>query len=139
MTPQAAERWQPIKELAADAIALDPKERARFLATACADNEAMRREVEALATAHDQASDSLEPGHAAASVLARAGVPLAVTAPHLARVRVVKYAVGPKGSRIGDDRGLGRLPTASAVSSTSCGDDVPSRFGKLRMNGRFDC
>jgi hypothetical protein len=98
----------------------------------------MRREVEALATAHDQASDSFEPGHAAASVLARAGVPLAVTAPHLARVRVVKYAAGPKGSRIGDDRGLGRLPTASAVSSTSCGDDVPSRFGKLRMNGRFD-
>ena len=45
MTP---ERWKRIEELYHEARARPPAERAAFLADACSDDEAMRRNVESL-------------------------------------------------------------------------------------------
>src|SRR5689334_18356528 len=53
-TPPEGERWWKIKELYHAALALDPAAREAFLNNACAD-ELMRREVEALLHAHEDA------------------------------------------------------------------------------------
>ena len=50
MTP---ERWKRIEELYHEARARPPAERAAFLAAACADDEAMRRDVESLLAESD--------------------------------------------------------------------------------------
>jgi hypothetical protein len=43
-----ADRWRQIEELCHAALALAPAERPRFLADACAGDDALRREVESL-------------------------------------------------------------------------------------------
>jgi eukaryotic-like serine/threonine-protein kinase len=68
------DRWQRIKQLVADAATQTPVERVRFLADACADDAAMRQEVEALLAAHDRAGDIFEQRAPAASALADAGI-----------------------------------------------------------------
>lgn len=50
-------RWSRVKQLVADAIACPAAERAAFVAAACAGDDALRGEVEALLAAHDQAGD----------------------------------------------------------------------------------
>jgi eukaryotic-like serine/threonine-protein kinase len=52
MTP---ERWQEIKVVLDDALALDPSERAAFLDRVCARDAALRKEVEALLSADEEA------------------------------------------------------------------------------------
>src|SRR2546425_8902589 len=59
-----------------------PSDRVRFLADACADDAAMREEVEALLASHDDAGDVFERQPPADSALARAGIAPAPT--HLA-------------------------------------------------------
>src|SRR5512138_281559 len=49
MTP---ERWEQIDRLFHAAIEVEPGDRAAFLADACADDEALRTEVESLLSAH---------------------------------------------------------------------------------------
>ena len=49
------DRWQQLDKLFHSALELDHKERAEFLAEACAGNDPLRREVEALLAAHDEA------------------------------------------------------------------------------------
>ena len=51
MTP---ERWQEVKKVLADALERTPGERHAYLDQACAD-PALRREVESLIAAHEQA------------------------------------------------------------------------------------
>ncbi len=57
MTP---ERWQHIKSLLHSVLERDPVEREAFLATVCANDEALRHQVESLISAHEQASDFIE-------------------------------------------------------------------------------
>jgi len=83
MPDQPSNRWQLIKGLVADAVALGIQERARFLTSACGGDEPLRQEVEALVAAHDRAADLFESPCFAASAFARAGVPLPGAAPHL--------------------------------------------------------
>jgi non-specific serine/threonine protein kinase/serine/threonine-protein kinase len=52
MTP---ERWQRVKDLLQDALALSPAERASFLATLGGNDPALAREVDSLIAAHDEA------------------------------------------------------------------------------------
>ena len=59
-----------------------PSDRVRLLADACADDAAMREEVEALLASHDDAGDVFERQPPADSALARAGIAPAPT--HLA-------------------------------------------------------
>jgi Tol biopolymer transport system component len=54
------ERWQQIDRLLSSALQLEPDERQAFLETACAGDEELRREVEDLLHAHDQAGNMLE-------------------------------------------------------------------------------
>ncbi len=54
-----ADHWRQIEELYHAALELHGEQRAAFLAEACADDEAMRREVEALLAANDQADGFL--------------------------------------------------------------------------------
>src|SRR5215217_3632765 len=57
MTP---ERWQQLKQIFQSALERDPAERPAFLSRACADDPALRSEVESLIASHDQAGDSIE-------------------------------------------------------------------------------
>ncbi len=57
MTP---ERWQHIKSLLHSALARDPAQRESFLAAACANDEALRQDVESLISAHEQAGHFIE-------------------------------------------------------------------------------
>jgi serine/threonine protein kinase/tetratricopeptide (TPR) repeat protein len=57
MTP---ERWQQIDQLLDAALQRNPDERSPFLAEACAGDESLRREVESLLAAHNQAATFIE-------------------------------------------------------------------------------
>src|SRR5437870_376123 len=57
MTP---ERWQQVKQIFQSALERNPAERSSFLNQACADDAALRSEVESLISSHDQAGDSIE-------------------------------------------------------------------------------
>jgi Tol biopolymer transport system component len=57
MTP---ERWQQLKQIFQSALERNPAERSAFLTQACADDAALRSEVESLISSHDQAGDSIE-------------------------------------------------------------------------------
>jgi len=52
----ASQRWLRIKQVFADVLAKDPDARAAFLAEACADDPALRQEVESLLLADEQAA-----------------------------------------------------------------------------------
>ena len=56
----ASERWQRAKELLHEASQRNRADRAAFLTEACAGDDEMRREVEALLAAHDEAGDFIE-------------------------------------------------------------------------------
>jgi len=53
------ERWQQIDKLLEEALERDASDRAAFLDQACAGDEALRRKVEALLAAYEQAGDFL--------------------------------------------------------------------------------
>ncbi|HWS87878.1 MAG TPA: protein kinase [Pyrinomonadaceae bacterium] len=57
MTP---ERWRHIKEVFHGALARPPAERASFIDSACAGDEAARREVSQLISAHEEAGEFLD-------------------------------------------------------------------------------
>src|SRR3989441_7954951 len=57
MTP---ERWQQLKQIFQSALERNPAERSAFLNQACADDSALRSQVESLIASHDQAGDSIE-------------------------------------------------------------------------------
>src|SRR5437588_3184059 len=59
MTP---ERWEQVGKLYQAALALQPDERETFLGDACGDDTAMRREVESLLAAEDEAGSFLAAG-----------------------------------------------------------------------------
>ncbi len=54
------ERWQQVERLYHDALERDAEGRAAFLAEACGDDEALRREVDSLLAYEDQAEDFIE-------------------------------------------------------------------------------
>jgi serine/threonine protein kinase len=53
-------RWEQIDELLDKALSQEPAKRQEFLKEACAGDESLRREVEALLAAHDQAGHFME-------------------------------------------------------------------------------
>jgi len=57
MTP---ERWQTVKKLFNEAIAIDPKNRADFLSKVCGDDPDLRKEVETLLSSHEDNGSFLE-------------------------------------------------------------------------------
>src|SRR5439155_1128160 len=57
MTP---ERWQQLKQIFQSALERNPAERSAFLNQDCADDPALRSQVESLIASHDQAGDSIE-------------------------------------------------------------------------------
>jgi serine/threonine protein kinase len=54
------ERWQKVKDILNDALALAPSERGEFLATACAGDEALLKEVESFIEFDRQANSFIE-------------------------------------------------------------------------------
>jgi serine/threonine protein kinase len=56
------ERWQQLKQLFEQALKHPPDERSQFLAQACGDDDALRREAEALLSSHNEAEDFMEQG-----------------------------------------------------------------------------
>jgi serine/threonine protein kinase/Tol biopolymer transport system component/tetratricopeptide (TPR) repeat protein len=53
-------RWEQVKLIVADAIALDRTQRPAFIAAACRDDDDLRREVESLLESHDDGGDLFE-------------------------------------------------------------------------------
>src|SRR5690348_7311782 len=53
-------RWEQVKSIVADAIALDRAQRPAFVAAACQDDDDLRREVESLLESHDDGGDLFE-------------------------------------------------------------------------------
>jgi len=65
MTP---ERWQKAKAIFDSALKLEPEHRPVFLAKACGDDEALRREVESLVTSHEKTGTFIDsPAYQAAA------------------------------------------------------------------------
>jgi serine/threonine protein kinase/tetratricopeptide (TPR) repeat protein len=56
----STERWQKIDELFCSALGRDAQDRAGFLAEACADDESLRKEVEALLASHQGAGNFMQ-------------------------------------------------------------------------------
>ena len=54
------ERWQQIKALLQAALEREPNQRAAFLAETCADDESLRRDVDAFISSYEQAGDFIE-------------------------------------------------------------------------------
>src|SRR5438876_421603 len=54
------ERWQQLDALFHSALEREPEERATFLDEACAGDDALRKQVEALLTAHEEAGSFIE-------------------------------------------------------------------------------
>src|SRR5215813_9271971 len=54
------ERWQHIDKLLGEALELEASRRAAFLDDACADDEELRRKIDALLAAHEQAESFIE-------------------------------------------------------------------------------
>src|SRR5947209_19376268 len=57
MTP---ERWQQLKQIFQSALERNPAERSAFLSQTCADDPALRSQVESLIASPAQAGDSIE-------------------------------------------------------------------------------
>src|ERR1700730_1440314 len=53
-------RWQQLDALFLSALEREPEERAAFLDKACAGDEALRKQVEALLAAHEEAGSFIE-------------------------------------------------------------------------------
>ena len=54
------DEWARVKELFEGALALAPSQRSSFIASACGDDDALRRQVEELLASHEQAKSFLE-------------------------------------------------------------------------------
>src|SRR5437763_10747065 len=55
-----AERWQQIKALLQSALEYGPKQRAAFLAEACAGDQSLRRDVDSFIFSYEEAGDFIE-------------------------------------------------------------------------------
>src|SRR5262245_34151421 len=97
-----AERWQRIEELFQAALEREGAERAAWLAAACAGDNGLRGEVEALLAALNEAGSFMEIPAAES----------AVSRPTDARAAQLTTAVGPSASAT-DPRAA--MPTGSAV------------------------
>ena len=58
--PMTPERWRAVDAVLKAALSCERAQRDAFVADACGDDEALRREVESLLAAHDRADDFLE-------------------------------------------------------------------------------
>src|SRR5215204_5686390 len=89
MTP---ERWLQLKQIFQSALERNPAERPAFLSRACADDPALRGEVESLIASHEQAGDSIEAmaAEAATEMLGddRAGP---IAGEHIGRYQVLSH------------------------------------------------
>src|SRR5205085_8173703 len=55
-----SERWKQVKEIFHSALEQAPERRAAFLAEACRGHDSLRREVEALISAHEQSDHFID-------------------------------------------------------------------------------
>jgi hypothetical protein len=60
MSAMNPERWQRIKNVLESALEQTPTERSTFLAAACADDEALHKDVESLIASYKRAGEFIE-------------------------------------------------------------------------------
>ena len=117
MQEDKRDRWRHVKGLFAEAADRSADERGRFLDQACTGDESLRREVEALLAAHDDADEVFEHGPAAASAFASAGVTLPLT-----------Y------ERLAPGRRIGPYEILDAIGSGGMGDVYRARDTRLHRD-----
>src|SRR5687768_14971159 len=134
MTP---ERWQQLKQIFQSALERKPAERAAFLNQACADDPALRSEVESLISSHDQAGDSIEAMavEAASEMLGddQAG-PIAGT--HIGHYQVLTH-IGHGGMGevyLAEDTQLGRKVALKLLRAEFTGDE--DRLRRFQQEAR---
>src|SRR5207248_10534278 len=92
MTP---ERWQQLKQIFQSALERNPAERSAFLNQACADDPALRSEVESLIASHDQAGDSIEAmGAEAATEMLDDDQPVSIVGRQISHYQVLRRRGG---------------------------------------------
>src|ERR687898_3366918 len=112
MTP---ERWSRLTDLFEAALDRAPAERATFLASACADDDAMQREVSLLIDSHERAGDF---GTSPVFHLRTTNVPPPIHADAIAQL-------------LGDGVRLGRYEIVSLVGSGGMGQVYRARDPQL--------
>jgi eukaryotic-like serine/threonine-protein kinase len=136
-------RWIRIKDLFAEAIALTPEARAESIARSCADDLSLRRELEALLEAHDQAGRFMERGVLAIPEAAQAvvdathtAVPARVLPTRFGGYRIVRelgrggMGVVYLGAR--DDESFDKLVAIKVISGDLVDPIVSGRFREER-------
>ena len=134
MTP---ERWQQLKQIFQSALERDPAERPAFLAQACADDAALRSEVESLIASHDQAGDSIEAmAVEAAAELLSAGQTDSLAGRQIGRYEVLSH-IGRGGMGevfLARDASLGRKVALKLLRAEFTGDE--GRLRRFRQEAR---
>jgi serine/threonine protein kinase len=127
-------RWMRVKDIVADALARPSAERAQVLDDACDGDDALRREVESLLSAHDAAPDFIEqPAVVPAEALAQLGQPAAIAAGvHIGPYRIVRVlGAGGMGTVYLADRAdeaFHRQVAIKVVSGTAARPEFVERF-----------
>lgn len=132
MTP---ERWQQLKQIFQSALERNPAERPAFLSRACADDPALRSEVESLLSSHDQAGDSIEvmAAEAATEMLAD---DRAIVGKQIGRYQVLSH-LGRGGMGevfLAQDASLGRKVALKLLRAEFTGDE--GRLRRFRQEAR---
>ncbi|MPZ16321.1 MAG: protein kinase [Luteitalea sp.] len=139
------EEWRRINELFHAVLARPRTERAAFLEGACADAPALRREIEALVTAHETDPDFLEQGLDPLDLLARGALssigPSVDAQPLSAGSRLGRYAIEEELGRGGmgivylaRDTELNRSVAIKLLPAAVASDD--GRRARLRREAR---
>ena len=86
------ERWRRVKEIFAAALDMEPSQRARYVAEACADDAELRAEVSSLLESHDTADDFIAEPAVQRAGMARAHPPRDWVGRRLGPYRIVGEA-----------------------------------------------
>jgi serine/threonine protein kinase len=89
-SPMTPERWRVVDAILRASLSCEPAQRDAFVASACGDDEELRREVASLLAAHDRAADFLE--RPAAEILA-SGIASASLTGRLATALAGRYQI----------------------------------------------
>src|SRR5215217_7274845 len=134
MTP---ERWRQLKQIFQSALERNPAERSAFLSRTCADDPALRSEVESLIASHDQAGDSIEAmAVEAATEMLSAGQTGPIAGRHIGRYRVLSH-IGRGGMGevfLAQDTSLGRKVALKLLRADFTGDE--ERLRRFRQEAR---
>ena len=128
--------WARINDLFHQALQRPADDRATFLDAACAGDDRLRREVESLLAAHEQAEDFIERPSVSAAAMVRSGVVPELPPDQIGPYRVLRL-LGEGGMGVvylAEDTRLGRTVALKALAPRYVGDSTSRE--RLRREAR---